>query len=124
MTGTRCSTDFAEVPSTLMEYFSSDPRVLHSISRHYRTQEKIPLKVIEKVCASKKVFASSDLHQQTMYSLLDQEYHSGPPPKNQTTTDTLRKVHQRHHPLPYHEGTFGLSLNLTPMPQQDLYSQT
>ena len=102
VTGTRCSTDFAEVPSTLMEYFSSDPRVLHAISRHYHSGEKIPLKTLEKICASKKIFASGDLHQQTLYSLVDQEFHSQR--LRDSTADVMKRLHHQHHLLPYHDG--------------------
>jgi len=101
VTGTRCSTDFAEVPSTLMEYFASDPRVLHAISRHYRSGEKIPLETLEKVCASKKILSSTDLHQQTMYALLDQVYHAQKLPKGITTTDVLREIHRENHVLKF-----------------------
>merc|ERR1719220_422965 len=61
VTGTRCSTDFAEVPSTLMEYFASDPRVLSRINRHYKTGEKLPDKVIESLSATKKIFSATEL---------------------------------------------------------------
>ena len=78
-----------------------------SMSRHYRTGDKVPMGVIEKVCASKKIFASSDLHQQTMFSLLDQQYHSEIPLRSgeSNTTDVLKRVHSEHHPLlKYHDG--------------------
>lgn len=77
VTGTRCSTDFAEVPSTLMEYFAADPRVLSKINRHFKTGEKLPESVIDKLCATKKIFSAVDLQAQLFYSSMDQALHSG-----------------------------------------------
>jgi len=72
VTGTRCSTDFAEVPSTLMEFFAADPRVLSRINKHYKTGESLPIDVIEKLCATKKIFAGVELQSQLVFSALDQ----------------------------------------------------
>lgn len=72
VTGTRCSTDFAEVPSTLMEYFSSDPRILSMISKHHSSGESLPIDVLEKFCAAKNVFCGVDIHTQLIYAIVDQ----------------------------------------------------
>ena len=55
-----------------MEYFASDPRVLARINKHYKTGESLPLHVIEKLCATKKIFAAVELQAQLVFSAADQ----------------------------------------------------
>merc|ERR1712142_1157218 len=99
VTGTRCSTDFAEVPSTLMEFFAADPRVLMRINKHYKTGEKLPVEAIEKLCATKKIFAASELQAQLFYSAMDQVLHGDHPLPGDMTT-CIQEVQTRCHSLP------------------------
>jgi intermediate peptidase len=101
VTGTRCSTDFAEVPSVLMEYFASDPRVLKTFARHYQTQEQMPPEMLQRLCASKNVFSASETQLQVFYSALDQVYHGRAENQCTNTTETLMKVQQQYYSLPY-----------------------
>lgn len=55
VTGTRCSTDFAEVPSVLMEYFSSDIRVLKTFAKHFQTQEAVGDQLVQMTDFSDKI---------------------------------------------------------------------
>ncbi|XP_043477503.1 mitochondrial intermediate peptidase [Leptopilina heterotoma] len=103
VTGTRCSTDFAEVPSILMEYFASDPRVVKLFARHFQTQEQIPEQLVEKLFASKSVFPSSEMQNQVFYSMLDQVYHSQELERD--TTSILADIQRDYYTLPYIENT-------------------
>ncbi|XP_035907531.1 mitochondrial intermediate peptidase isoform X2 [Anopheles stephensi] len=105
VTGTRCSTDFAEVPSVLMEYFANDPRVIRSFAKHFQTQEPMPEEMLERLCTSKHLFASSETQLQVFYSALDQVYHGDHNLHRENTTATLRMVQEKYYGLPYVENT-------------------
>lgn len=66
------------MPSTLMEFYASDPSVLSRISRHFKSGDSLPEDVTRKLCASKKVFSAVDVHTQLFYSMLDQRFHGKP----------------------------------------------
>ncbi|KAF7397415.1 hypothetical protein HZH68_008637 [Vespula germanica] len=103
VTGTRCSTDFAEVPSVLMEYFAGDSRVLSMFAKHYQTNEPIPDNLLQKLCASKHIFCASELQNQVFYSMLDHVYHSNKTEKS--TTEILKDIQGKYYGLPYIENT-------------------
>lgn len=102
ITGTRCSTDLAEVPSILMEYFASDPRVLKMFAKHYSTGDPIPADLLSAWIGSRKVFNAADTQLQTFYSVLDQVYHSEEPlMQSKDTTEVLKYVQNKYYGLPY-----------------------
>ncbi|BFZ00652.1 hypothetical protein BsWGS_03690 [Bradybaena similaris] len=100
VTGTRCSTDFAEVPSVLMEFFAADPRVMSAFARHYKTGAPMKPSDVKSLCDSKKIFLASDMQQQVFFSMLDQVYH-GPHPLPGSTTDILAQVQSKYYSIDY-----------------------
>ncbi|OQR78552.1 mitochondrial intermediate peptidase-like [Tropilaelaps mercedesae] len=104
VTGTRCATDLAEVPSILMEYFASDPRVVSQFARHYRTGEPMPAEMAANLEASRVIFQASETQLQVFYAFVDHEYHSKYP-LGASTTDVLREVQNRHFGVGYVENT-------------------
>uniref|UniRef100_A0A8D0CF99 Mitochondrial intermediate peptidase n=1 Tax=Salvator merianae TaxID=96440 RepID=A0A8D0CF99_SALMN len=100
VTGTRCSTDFAEVPSVLMEYFANDYRVVNQFARHYKTGQPLPQNMVSRLCESKKVSAAADMQLQVFYAVLDQIYH-GKHPLKKSTTEILKETQEKFYGLPY-----------------------
>lgn len=83
ISGTRCATDFAELPSVLMEYFATDPTVLKTFARHWKTDAVIPDEMISTLAEERLKQAAKtggwNNEGQILMALLDQVYHSDGP---------------------------------------------
>lgn len=75
LSGTRCLTDFVELPSVLMEFFSGDPRVLCKIAKHYKTGEQLPAELLTLHHKRKDNLKKTETYMQSKMALLDQVLH-------------------------------------------------
>ncbi|KAJ9620858.1 Mitochondrial intermediate peptidase [Taxawa tesnikishii (nom. ined.)] len=93
VSGTRCATDFAELPSVLMEHFASAPEVLALYARHWETDAPLdPLRVQERVEIDKRLQAT-ETESQILLSMLDQAYHSSLPLQADGSFDSTKVYH-------------------------------
>ncbi|KRY31349.1 Mitochondrial intermediate peptidase [Trichinella spiralis] len=74
VSGTRCATDFAEVPSNLMENFMYNPKTLLMLTKQ-ADGSSMPDETIEKICRSRNIFGALELVQQILMSLCDLKLH-------------------------------------------------
>ncbi|MCP8720301.1 MAG: mitochondrial intermediate peptidase [Asgard group archaeon] len=75
LSGTRCATDFVELPSVLMESFSKDPRVICELGCHYETGEKLPPALLEDAHKHRIMLDACETFMQSKMATLDQKLH-------------------------------------------------
>ena len=80
VSGTRCATDFSELPSILMERFARDPAVLAQYARHWETGDPLPPAAVEQLrLRAARADGPADVEWQVLLALLDQAFHGAAP---------------------------------------------
>ncbi len=92
ISGTRCVTDFVELPSILCEQFAKDERVLLSFARHYQTGEPLSAKILHRAKEAGDNFKSLGTLSQIKMAMLDQKLHSST--INNKNYSPIKEYHQ------------------------------
>lgn len=99
VSGTRCATDFAELPSVLMEHFAADPTVLSLFARHWQTDAPLPYEMVAERLAIDRKGQGVETEHQIILALLDQAYHSDLPlcmPGGFDSTAVFHSIHDKY----------------------------
>lgn len=75
LSGTRCATDFVELPSILMEHFAKDIRVLKKIGKHCITGETVPEILLKNYLQDSQFMQHCETFSQAKMAMLDQRLH-------------------------------------------------
>lgn len=106
VSGTRCATDFAELPSVLMEHFAAAPEVLGLFARHFETDAPLPYRMVEERVAIDRRMSGAETEAQILLAMLDQAYHSALPLQpGFDSTSTYHDIYNAHQTVPEPAGT-------------------
>lgn len=107
ISGTRCATDFAELPSVLMESFATAPEVLSLYARHWQTDEPLSESMMRSMALDRtahgSIYGAVENESQILMALVDQAYHAMPVEATANgidTTDIYHQVFSQHSSLP------------------------
>ncbi|TIB03113.1 hypothetical protein E3P94_00783 [Wallemia ichthyophaga] len=101
--GTRCATDFVEMPSILMEHILANPKIQSVVGKHWKTGKSLPPKLVEAHLAQLNALPALETHGQLLMALIDQAYHSQQAPLNGKlgwSTDMWYDVQSQHGVIP------------------------
>ncbi len=76
LSGTNVYRDFVELPSQLLENWATEKEYLDGFATHYKTGEKIPAALIEKIKASENFNVGYFCIRQLSFGLLDMAWHT------------------------------------------------
>ncbi len=92
LTGTNVRHDFVELPSQIMENWATEKEFLDLWAVHYKTGEKIPAELIDKIVAARTYNAAYFNIRQLSYGLNDMAWHSITAPVTGSVVDFERQA--------------------------------
>ncbi|MFR9525908.1 MAG: M3 family metallopeptidase [Rikenellaceae bacterium] len=104
LNGTNVYRDFVELPSQLMENWSTEREYLDLWAVHYQTGEAIPQELIDKIVAAQDYNAAYSHVRQLQFGLLDMAWHSLKEPFEGDVESFERKATERTQILPTVDG--------------------
>lgn len=104
--GTRGPMDWVETPSTLMETFATDYRVLERFAFHHSTGKPLPIQLLNEYHASQSLFSASTVLDSILLSMIDQRFHGPHPPTGGSSTALLAAAQLELTGVPLHANTY------------------
>ncbi|MCB0351779.1 MAG: M3 family metallopeptidase, partial [Bdellovibrionales bacterium] len=105
LSGTNVYWDFVELPSQIMENWTLEKEGLDLFARHYKTNEKIPSELTQKIKDSSHFLAGYASLRQVTFALLDMAYHTTDFRKIQDPVEFENSITDQLRVLPKVDGT-------------------